>query len=49
LWFFGLVFGGRRLADLFARPRALWALDVATGLLMLVLAVAIINGQLTWP
>jgi L-lysine exporter family protein LysE/ArgO len=49
LWFFGLVFGGRRLADLFARPRALWALDVATGLVMLVLATAIINGQLGRP
>jgi L-lysine exporter family protein LysE/ArgO len=49
LWFFGLVFGGRRLADLFARPRALWALDVATGFVMLVLATAIINGQLGRP
>jgi L-lysine exporter family protein LysE/ArgO len=49
LWFFGLVFGGRRLAGLFARPRALRALDVATGLVMLALAAAIINGQLTWP
>jgi L-lysine exporter family protein LysE/ArgO len=49
LWFFGLVFGGRRLADLFARPRALWALDVATGLVMLVLATAIIHGQLGRP
>lgn len=46
LWFFGLAVGGRRLAGLFARPGAPHALDVATGLIMLAMAAAIINSQL---
>ena len=46
LWFFGLVIGGRRLSRLFARPHALAALDLATGLAMLMLAAAIVVGEL---
>jgi L-lysine exporter family protein LysE/ArgO len=46
LWFFGLVIGGRRLSRLFARPQALVALDVTTGLAMLALAGAIVVGEL---
>jgi L-lysine exporter family protein LysE/ArgO len=46
LWFFGLVIGGRRLSRLFARPQALAALDLATGLAMLTLAAAIVVGEL---
>ena len=46
LWFFGLVIGGRRLSRLFARPQALVALDITTGLAMLALAAAIVIGEL---
>jgi L-lysine exporter family protein LysE/ArgO len=46
LWFFGLVAGGRRLGPLFARPRALSALDTAGGLVMLALAATIAVGEL---
>ena len=48
LWFFGLVIGGRRLSRLFARPQALAALDLATGLAMLTLAAAMVIGELGW-
>jgi L-lysine exporter family protein LysE/ArgO len=41
LWFFGLALGGRNLAPLLARPRALLALDAGTGLVMVGIAVAI--------
>jgi L-lysine exporter family protein LysE/ArgO len=46
LWFFGLVIGGRRLSRFFARPQALVALDITTGLAMVALAAAIIAGEL---
>ena len=46
LWFFGLVIGGRRLSRLFARPQALVALDITTGLATLALAAAIVIGEL---
>lgn len=49
IWFFGIALGGRRLAGLFARPRALTALDVGTGLVMLALAATIIRGELERP
>ena len=47
LWFFGLVAGGRRLAFLFIKPRALGALDLIAGLAMLALATTIVIGELS--
>jgi L-lysine exporter family protein LysE/ArgO len=41
LWFLALAYGARRLAPLFAHPRAFRALDLGTGALMLVLAAAV--------
>jgi L-lysine exporter family protein LysE/ArgO len=49
LWFFGLIFGGRRLAKLFSWPPGRKALDVGVGLLMMALAGAIISRELGWP
>lgn len=46
LWFFGLVIGGRRLTRLFARPQALVAFDITTGLAMLALAAVTALGEL---
>jgi L-lysine exporter family protein LysE/ArgO len=48
LWFFGLVFGGRRLAGLFSWTPAQRALDVGVGLLMVTLAVAMISREVGW-
>ncbi len=42
LWFFGLAKCGRNMARLFAQPRALLSLDLATGFAMLALAASII-------
>jgi L-lysine exporter family protein LysE/ArgO len=47
LWFFGLAFAGRRCAVLFNRPVAREALDIATGILMIALALLIIRGELS--
>ena len=41
LWFSGLGYGARRLAPLFARPRAWQVLDALVGLTMLVLAAKV--------
>jgi len=46
VWFFGLAVGGRRLAKFLVRPRALFALDVVTGFIMLGLAASIVIGEL---
>lgn len=46
VWFFGLAVGGRRLAKFLVRPRALFALDMVTGLVMLGLAASIIINDL---
>ncbi|MEP9382196.1 LysE/ArgO family amino acid transporter [Nocardioides sp. KR10-350] len=44
LWFSGLGFGARLLAPLLARPRAWQVLDVAIGLVMLVIAARLALG-----
>ena len=44
LWFFGLGFGARHLAPLFARPRAWQVLDVGIAVVMVGLAVGLVVG-----
>jgi L-lysine exporter family protein LysE/ArgO len=44
VFFFTLGFGARRLAPLFARPQAWRVLDLGVGLLMWVIAAALIRG-----
>ncbi len=46
LWFFGLVFGGRRIAPLFARPDVCRAADILTGLAMIALAFVIVWAEI---
>ena len=46
VWFFGLAYGARRLAPLFARPGAWRALDLAIGLTMFALAAMLLRGLL---
>ncbi len=48
LWFFGLALGGRRIAPWFARPEVCRAADLLTGLAMIVLALVIVGGDLSW-
>ena len=48
LWFFGLVVGGRHFAGVFARPMAMSAFDIGSGVMMLVLAAMIIDSKLSW-
>ncbi|MDP5348073.1 MAG: LysE family transporter, partial [Paracoccaceae bacterium] len=44
VFFFTLGFGARRLAPLFARPAAWRLLDAGVGLLMWIIAAALIRG-----
>jgi L-lysine exporter family protein LysE/ArgO len=44
VWFFGLAYGARRLAPLFARPGAWRALDLAIGVTMWALAAMLLRG-----
>jgi L-lysine exporter family protein LysE/ArgO len=46
-WFFGLAYGARRLAPLFARPGAWRALDLGIGLTMFALAAILLRGLLS--
>jgi len=46
LWFFGLAVAGQRLSRLFARPQALVALDIITGIAMIALAATLIVDEL---
>lgn len=46
LWFYGLGFGGRRLAPVFASPRAWRLLDAFVGCVMAALAISLVAGQL---
>ena len=48
LWFFGLAFGGRRIAPLFARPGMSRAADMITSFVMIALAVAILGAEFGW-
>lgn len=45
-WFFGLAFGARLLAPLFARPIAWRVLDVLIGVVMWTIATTLVLGQL---
>ncbi|MEQ8402429.1 MAG: LysE/ArgO family amino acid transporter [Roseitalea porphyridii] len=47
LWFYGLGFGARQLAPLFASPRAWRLLDAFVGCVMAALAAGLIIGQIT--
>lgn len=42
IWFFGLAYGGRHLAPLFANPRAWQILDIVIGITMWFLAVSLL-------
>lgn len=46
LWFYGLGYGARQLAPLFASPRAWRLLDAFVGCVMAVLAASLVIGQL---
>jgi L-lysine exporter family protein LysE/ArgO len=46
LWFYGLGYGARRLAPLFATPQAWRLLDGFVGCVMAVLAASLVIGQL---
>lgn len=46
LWFFGLGYGARLLAPLFARPVAWRVLDVLIGIVMWSIAIGLVRGQL---
>ncbi|MGF1593305.1 MAG: LysE/ArgO family amino acid transporter [Kiloniellaceae bacterium] len=46
LWFYGLGYGARRLAPLFATPQAWRLLDVFVACVMAMLAVSLVIGQL---
>ena len=46
LWFFGLAYGARLLAPLFAKPVAWRVLDIAIGVIMWWIAASLIWGQL---
>jgi L-lysine exporter family protein LysE/ArgO len=46
VWFFGLAVGGRQLSRFLNRPRALLAIDLTTGLVMIGLAASIVIGEL---
>ncbi|HEY9548412.1 MAG TPA: LysE family transporter, partial [Kiloniellaceae bacterium] len=46
LWFYGLGYGARRLAPLFASQRAWRLLDGFVGAVMAALAVSLVIGQL---
>jgi L-lysine exporter family protein LysE/ArgO len=46
LWFYGLGYGARRLAPLFASPRAWRLLDAFVGCVMAAIAVSLVVGQL---
>jgi L-lysine exporter family protein LysE/ArgO len=46
VWFFGLGYGAKRLAPLFASPGAWRALDAFVGCVMAALAVSLVVGQL---
>ncbi|MPZ08775.1 MAG: amino acid transporter [Kiloniellaceae bacterium] len=46
LWFYGLGYGARQLAPLFASPRAWRLLDGFVGCVMAALAVSLVFGQL---
>ena len=49
LWFFGLAFGGKRLARLLAHPSASWTIDLTAGVVMVAVALAIIVSELGRP
>ena len=49
LWFYGLGYGARRLAPLFASPRAWRLLDLFVGCVMAALAISLALGQLRGP
>jgi L-lysine exporter family protein LysE/ArgO len=44
LWFFGLAYGARRLAPLFARPAAWRVLDGVIAAVMATIAVSLVAG-----
>jgi len=46
LWFYGLGFGARQLAPVFASPRAWRLLDAFVGCVMAALAISLVAGQL---
>lgn len=46
VWFFGLAYGARLLAPLFARPVAWRVLDALIGIIMWSIAVSLVRGQL---
>jgi len=46
LWFYGLGYGARQLAPLFARPAAWRLLDAFVGCVMAALAISLVVGQL---
>jgi L-lysine exporter family protein LysE/ArgO len=44
LWFFGLAYGARRLAPLFARPAAWRVLDGVIAVVMAAIALSLVVG-----
>ncbi len=46
LWFFGLGYGARLLAPVFARPRAWQVLDILIGLTMFGIGFSLIAGEI---
>lgn len=49
LWFFGLAAGGRTIAPLLARRKVWRVIDLATGLAMIGLALAMLGRELGAP
>jgi L-lysine exporter family protein LysE/ArgO len=48
LWFFGLAYGARLAAPIFARPQAWRVLDVLIGLVMLAIAIRLVGEGTDW-
>jgi L-lysine exporter family protein LysE/ArgO len=45
-WFYGLAYGARMAAPLFARPRAWRVLDVLIGIVMWAIALRLVAGAI---